>query len=212
MQNDKIPTIAIACCSASFHIGLGNNLLGHVPGDLRWFKHATRDSAIIVGYNTALSIGRALAGRQMIVVGSAIRAVNEAADVSIRYGLSREQLNDLFSSPNVHMADNIKTAVELARDLTGPGRPVFVAGGGKTYEQAFKEDLIDEVYLTVAHGSLVVGEGDARFPIEYITPEGWKKESVRPLYHNEDGSPSRDLIEFYKRKSPDANSQSISAV
>ena len=41
-------------------IGKENKLLWHLPEDLKHFKNLTKNSTVIMGYNTYLSIGRPL--------------------------------------------------------------------------------------------------------------------------------------------------------
>ena len=49
-------------------IGKENKLLWHLPEDLKHFKNLTKNSTVIMGYNTYLSIGRPLPNRKNIVI------------------------------------------------------------------------------------------------------------------------------------------------
>ena len=49
-------------------IGKDNKLLWHLPEDLKHFKNLTKNSTVIMGYNTYLSIGRPLPNRKNIVL------------------------------------------------------------------------------------------------------------------------------------------------
>ena len=49
-------------------IGGGNDLLWHLPNDLKYFKEKTRGFPIIMGRKTFDSLGRPLPGRRNMVV------------------------------------------------------------------------------------------------------------------------------------------------
>jgi dihydrofolate reductase len=82
----------IAAMGRNRGIGLAGRMPWHLPGELQHFKHATMGKAIVMGRKTWESIGRALPGRQNIVVtrnpdyrhedclvvGSLTRALDEA--------------------------------------------------------------------------------------------------------------------------------------
>ena len=52
-------------------IGRGNTLPWHLPDDLKRFKALTLGRPLLMGYRTALSIGRALPGRRNLVLSRA---------------------------------------------------------------------------------------------------------------------------------------------
>jgi len=58
----------IAALDENYAIGHGNTLPWHLPDDLRRFKELTLGKAVVMGYNTALSIGRALPSRLNLVL------------------------------------------------------------------------------------------------------------------------------------------------
>lgn len=58
----------IAALDENFAIGRGGRLPWHLPDDLRWFKRLTIGKRVLMGYNTALSIGRALPERTNLVL------------------------------------------------------------------------------------------------------------------------------------------------
>jgi dihydrofolate reductase len=58
----------IAALDENFAIGRGGRLPWHLPDDLRWFKRLTIGKRVLMGYNTALSIGRALPDRPNLVL------------------------------------------------------------------------------------------------------------------------------------------------
>ena len=58
----------IAAMDPERGIGCNNELLWHLPGDLKRFKTLTMGSAILMGRKTAESLGRALPGRTNLVL------------------------------------------------------------------------------------------------------------------------------------------------
>jgi dihydrofolate reductase len=58
----------IAALDENFAIGRNGRLPWHLPDDLRWFKRLTIGKRVLMGYNTALSIGRVLPGRDNLVL------------------------------------------------------------------------------------------------------------------------------------------------
>ena len=97
-------------------IGAGNDLLWHrdLPADLAHFKQLTMGGSIIMGRKTFESIGRALPGRESIVVSHGhIDAVDAIAATS---------LPDAYAAAHGN---------------------IFVIGGGQIYEQVLTDvDLI----------------------------------------------------------------------
>ena len=58
----------IAALDENFAIGRKGQLPWHLPDDLRWFKQLTTGKNVLMGYNTAVSIGRALPDRVNLVL------------------------------------------------------------------------------------------------------------------------------------------------
>lgn len=90
-------------------IGANNDLLWHrdLPDDLAHFKELTMGGSLIMGRSTFASIGRALPGRETIV-------------------LSRRPLDVL----------DVIAVTSLERAFAAAKNESFVVGGGQVYEQA----------------------------------------------------------------------------
>lgn len=58
----------VAALDENFAIGRQGQLPWHLPDDLRWFKQLTLGKPVLMGYNTAVSIGRALPERTNLVL------------------------------------------------------------------------------------------------------------------------------------------------
>jgi dihydrofolate reductase len=101
-------------------IGKNNQLLWHLPNDLKFFKKVTSGNTIIMGRKTYESIGKPLPNRRNVVI-------------------SRNQ--DL-KIEGVEIFDNISSAIQACVNE----EEVFIIGGGEIYKQAL--DLTSKIYLT----------------------------------------------------------------
>lgn len=115
------PRISLVVAIASNRaIGKDNQLLWHLPNDLKFFKKTTTGHAVIMGRRTFESIGKALPNRRNIVV---TRQTDYQAD-------------------HIETVPSVKEALALC---TGDDE-VFVIGGGQLYEHTLS--VADRVYLT----------------------------------------------------------------
>lgn len=115
-------------------IGKENQLLWHLPKDLKHFKELTSEHPIIMGRKTYESIGKPLPNRTNIVI-------------------SRK--NDWFEE-GILIVGSIKEAVKFAKKID---EEVFVIGGGNIYEQTI--DLADKLEVTLVDAVL---DADTFFP------------------------------------------------
>jgi dihydrofolate reductase len=118
-------------------IGRGGQLPWHLPGDLRRFKQLTMGHTMIMGRRTWESIGRALPGRQTIVV--------------------TRQPNYLSNDPNVTIASGLDDALQAAADAGDD--EAFIVGGAELYTESLP--LANRLYITHIHANV---EGDTYFP------------------------------------------------
>jgi len=108
-------------------IGKENQLLWHLPKDLKRFKELTSGYPIIMGRKTYESIGKPLPNRTNIVI-------------------SRK--NDWFEE-GILIVGSIKEAVKFAKKID---EEVFIIGGGNIYEQTI--DLADKLEVTLVDAVL----------------------------------------------------------
>jgi len=113
----------IVAASENNAIGKYNELLWHLPKDLKYFKEVTSGHCIIMGRKTFDSIGKPLPKRRNIVI------------------TRREE----FEVEGVEVANDIEAAI----DMVGEDQEPFIVGGGTIYEQAL--DYVNRVYLTRVH-------------------------------------------------------------
>lgn len=115
-------------------IGFGNELLWHLPEDLKHFKKLTSGHPIIMGRKTYESIGKPLPNRTNIVV-------------------SRK--SDWFEE-GVLIVGSLKEAMKFAKKID---EDYFIIGGGSIYKQTI--DLVDCLEVTLVKAHL---EADTFFP------------------------------------------------
>ena len=128
----------IVAAASNNAIGKDNQLLWHLPQDLKFFKNTTWAMPVIMGRNTFESVGsKPLPGRLNIILTRKKNAVPETALLKF--------------------ASNEKEALELARAFGT--KEVFVAGGAQIYEQFFP--IANRIYMTRVHVNL---EADTYFP------------------------------------------------
>ena len=120
---------AIVAHDQNLLIGGGNNLLWHLPDDLKYFKDRTRGFPIIMGRKTFDSLGRPLPGRRNMVV-------------------SRQ---DNWSAEGVEVFATLDLALAALQ-----GSDAFIVGGGEIYRMALP--LIDVLYVTEVHAAIEGGD------------------------------------------------------
>lgn len=116
-------------------IGHKNQLIWHLPNDLKQFRRLTTGHCIIMGRKTFESIGKPLPNRTSIII-------------------SRNPDFHVEGCITVHSLENaIKKALELENEET------FVIGGAEIYRLSLPK--VDKIYLTEVHH---IFEGDTFFP------------------------------------------------
>lgn len=115
-------------------IGADNQLLWHLPTDLKNFKEITTGHPIIMGRKTYESIGRPLPNRTNIVVS---------------------RRTDWFEE-GILIVGSLKEALKFAKKMD---EEVFVIGGGDIYKQTI--DLVDKLEVTQVKANL---KADVFFP------------------------------------------------
>lgn len=116
-------------------IGNNNQLLWHLPNDLKFFKNLTWGYPVIMGRKTFESVNRPLPGRTNIVI------TRQAG----------------WQAEGVEVARTVEEAIALAAALHV--KQAFIIGGGDIYRQTI--DCVAEVYLTRVGVAL---EGDTWYP------------------------------------------------
>ena len=103
-------------------IGKDNQLLWHLPKDLKHFKEITSGHTIIMGRKTYESVGKPLPNRRNIII--------------TRQNITIEGCE-------------VVNSIEDALKLCAGEDEVFIVGGAEIYKQAMA--LTDRIYLTIVH-------------------------------------------------------------
>jgi dihydrofolate reductase len=125
-------------------IGKNNELLWHLPADMRFFKQTTTGNIVVMGRKTYDSIGRPLPNRTNIVISR----------------------NDSLMLEGVHVVASLNAALALAQSLNTGDQTTFIIGGAQVYQLALP--LATHLIITEVAATL---EGDAFFP--EIIAEEW---------------------------------------
>ncbi len=147
----------IVAVSENKVIGKDNDLVWHLPTDMKFFKDTTKHHFVIMGRRNFESIPhkyRPLPNRTNVVV-------------------SRQEN---FEAEGCIVVKSIEEAIDLAKKAND--NEPFVIGGGQIYKYALDNKLIDRVYLTRVHTEI---EGDTFFE---DLDESW--ELVNEKHHPED--------------------------
>jgi dihydrofolate reductase len=125
----------IVAIAQNFAIGKNNELLFHLPNDLKRFKQITTGHPVIMGRNTLLSLPKgALPNRRNIVI----------TDIQ----------DEKFD--RCEMVYSIGEAAEAVKNE----EEAFIIGGGMIYRQFYP--IAGKLYLTLVHKDF---EADVFFPV-----------------------------------------------
>ena len=125
----------IAAIGLNNELGKDNDLIWHLPADLKRFKKVTSGHAIIMGRNTFESIGKPLPNRRSIIITRNTSYEKEGCDV-------------------VH---SLEEAINLIKDQ----KNAFIIGGAQIYKEAIEKQLVDQLDITKVHQNF---EADVFFP------------------------------------------------
>lgn len=126
----------IAALGANNELGKDNQLLWHLPNDLKRFKQVTTGHCIIMGRKTFDGLGRALPNRTTIVITR----------------------NKTMAMEGVIFVENLKQALLTARKLKE--EHCFIIGGAQIYTQAMP--YADTLDITHVHANF---DADVFFPV-----------------------------------------------
>ncbi len=125
----------LVACDENRVIGKDNQLIWHLPADLKRFKSLTTGHVILMGRKTYESIGKPLPNRTTIVI---TRQVDFQAEGTIT-------------------AHSVEEAILKAKSLTR--EDIFIVGGAEIYSLSLA--MADQLLVTQLHD---IFEGDAFFP------------------------------------------------
>jgi dihydrofolate reductase len=143
-----VPLVLVAAVARNGIIGANGALPWRLSSDLKRFKALTWGKPLVIGRKTFASIGRALPGRDTIVVTR----------------------DPAFAPPGVFVAHNLDIALDLAaeRARAMDVDDIIIGGGSEIYAQTIAR--ANHLFITEI---AMNAEGEARFPP--IDPERWRE-------------------------------------
>jgi dihydrofolate reductase len=111
----------IVAISNNYCIGKDNQLLWHLPKDLKFFKQHTTGKPVVMGRKTFDSIGKPLPNRRNIVISTNKNLTIEGAEV----------------------VSSLQEAIVLCKGE----EEVCIIGGGKIYNEAIS--IVNKMYITL---------------------------------------------------------------
>ena len=142
------PLVLVAAVARNGVIGANQGLPWRLSGDLKRFKALTWGKPMVMGRKTYLTIGRALPGRETIVVTR----------------------DPGFAAPGVLVAHELEAALDLAagRARAMGASEIIIAGGGEIYAQTIAR--AERLFITEV---ALDANGETRFPA--INPSEWRE-------------------------------------
>ncbi|MBC9813093.1 dihydrofolate reductase [Crocinitomicaceae bacterium CZZ-1] len=151
-------------------IGKNNDLMWHLPADMRFFKATTTGHIVVLGRKNYESIPerfRPLPDRENAV-------------------LTR---NKAYIAPGCIVFNSLEAC--LAHYQNETERTVFIIGGGEIYQQALAADVVDELYITHVDN---VYDADTFFPKEDLS--GWHATTVQSQQPDEKHEAGFEIIKY----------------
>lgn len=128
-------TTIIAAIAENNEIGKDNDLIWHLPEDLKRFKKLTTGHYILMGRNTFESIGKPLPNRTSVIITRDKNYFKEGCKI----------------------AHSLEEAIEISSKED----EVFIIGGAQIYKYALENNLADVLEITLVHDQF---EADTFFP------------------------------------------------
>lgn len=167
--------IIIVAIAENNGIGKENNLLWHLPADMKFFKEQTTGHVIITGRKNYESIPekfRPLPNRTNIVV-------------------SRDKN---YLAPGAQVVNSIEQAIEVAIK-TGTER-CFIIGGGQIYNEVLEKKLADEMIISHVKATL---DADVFFP--EIQKDKWSKSLIQSIHSDEKNNFDIEIYHYLLKNS-----------
>ena len=161
----------IVAISKNRAIGKDNDLIWHLPADMRFFSDTTKGTIVLMGRKNWESIPekyRPLPNRLNIVV---------TRDTS-------------FSDEGCEIFNSIEEALIA---YSTDERDLYIIGGGQIYKYCLDQNLVDEMLITQIDETF---EADTFFPD--ISDSEWKIETIKE-FKKDDKNPHDFIIKRYSK-------------
>jgi dihydrofolate reductase len=148
----------IVAISKNQVIGKNNQLIWHLPKDMKFFMDTTMDTVVIMGRKNYESIPkkyRPLKNRKNVIITR----------------------NKSYKAEGCTVVNSIDESLKILNNIEN--NEVFVIGGGEIYKKFLEKGLIDRMYITHIDEYF---DGDTFFPV--VNYESWKSSEI--LDHSKD--------------------------
>ena len=155
-------------------IGKNNDLIWHLPADMRFFTQTTKGHIVIMGR------------RNWDSIPLKFRPLSERINVVVTR-------NPDFKDEGCVVFHSIEAAIEHYQK-TDATRDIFIIGGGQIYNHSLEKDLVDEMFVTHIDQAF---EGDTWFP--EIEETKWTKEEVLSHLKDEKNAYSFTVYKYTRK-------------
>ena len=132
-------------------IGKNNQLLWHIPEDLKNFKKITMGKTVIMGKNTYKSIGKPLPNRKNIVLS------RNPLEIEEKIKEDRKKYEN--ENTKLELCDNLQKIIGKYKNSE---EEIFIIGGGEIYKKAFEMKIVKRIYMS--HVNFSDKNADTYFP------------------------------------------------
>lgn len=166
-------TVLIVAMDNKRGIGKNNDLMWHLPSDMKFFKNSTKGHVVVMGRKNYESIPekyRPLPGRENVVITRNTSFNAEGCEI-------------------IHSLDELKDKYSVFDERT-----LFIIGGGEIYRLAIEAGIIEEMYITHVNDNY---GADTFFP-QFELCE-WNVETIQNQEVDEKHKSSFSIIKYTKK-------------
>ena len=124
----------IAAIANNNALGKDNDLIWHLPADLKRFKKVTSGHHILMGRNTFESIGKPLPNRTSVIITR----------------------NNEYVKEGCLIANSVEEAIDLVDE-----KSAFILGGAQIYKEVLAKNLADRLYFIQNASGAICGPQDS---------------------------------------------------
>ncbi len=163
----------IAAIGKNRELGKNNDLIWHLPKDMKFFTETTLGHFVIMGRRNYDSIP------------TKYRPLKERTNVIV----TRQ---DGFKAENCVVVNSVEEGIALAK--MEEDSECFVIGGGQIYDYAIRNNLVDRIYLTHIDESF---EADTFFT-DFDTSK-WHQKTIMTFQKDEKNVHDFEIIQYDKK-------------
>ena len=167
-----IISIIVAACENNV-IGKNNDLIWHLPVDMKFFKDKTAGHHVIMGRKNFESIPekyRPLKNRDNIIITR----------------------NQNYSADGCTIVHSIEESIEYVKKNLKTNE-LFIIGGGEIYKKCLEMNVVDRMYITHIETAF---NGDTFFP--EIEEEKWSTEVIMRNFKDDKNPHNFSIVRYNK--------------